>query len=204
MMKKIYEIRLPKVLDEDLLTFFIGRFGKTTDQFNYYISYNSPFSLVDNSAKLFSMREYGLCILDKRDHRVGLINFEHYDKTTIIIFQFDVEIKKAPILEYIEFIERELRLCGFTIVHSQEGDNSRRINSAQSKIHLPKTQKGLELWKRIYVVISEMRQKGLDDYEIFIPKLVDYQDRIKLELGIERTTRTISDIIKAGDAGYLD
>ena len=42
-----------------------------------------------------------------------------------------------------------------------------------------------------------------DELELYIPKLADYRDRIKFELNIERSEKTISKIIKAGDDGFL-
>lgn len=118
------------------------------------------------------------------------------------IFQYQLEINKAlpEISQVIGSIDEKNNFGA--------QDKSEDISSVE-KPYLPKTDDARERWRKSWKIICEMRKEEVnpddpESYEIYIPKLEDFIERIKFELKKSYSERHIRRIINAGEAGLLD
>ncbi len=72
----------------------------------------------------------------------------------------------------------------------------------RSSPRVPHRPRDRERWLRAWPLIVQMREESLDGEGPF--SLEDVRDRLLNEMGWGPTTRTIQDLMKAGDAGMLD
>jgi hypothetical protein len=139
---------------------------------------------------------------------LGFIRIVTY--TTYIVFTFYVsnDENKNAFSKFIDSTIADLEFSGFSVHGSRNLIEEPIDVRNEDDYDLPITAAAIQRWKDIYDVCVKMRNEdndsdGLDSLEVFIPTLADYRDRIIEKLRIRRCEKTISKIIRAGDAGKL-
>jgi hypothetical protein len=139
------------------------------------------------------------------DELLGLIKIHTYATYVIFTFFVSSDDNKQAFTEFIQWTIDDLNFAGYPIQGTRTfGEELINVETSNNP-YLPKTETAIKKWKDVYGVIQNMRNQAADSdaLELLIPKLADFRDRIKQELSLVYCEKTISRIIKAGDAGFL-
>jgi len=198
-MKKVFQIRLSKITYEDFINFFdFTRFDP--DRFNVKYMSKDRHNYYENLEKV----RYG--VFDLNHVKLGFLRFKQYSKFSIIYFYIEENKYRQAFLEYIRNTIKEMKFVGFKIQETQAFNGDTINVENEGKPYFPKTEAARKIWREIYGEIKTYRLEieDSDALDLFVPKPEDYRDRIKNKLQLKRTNKTISRIIRAGDAGLLD
>jgi hypothetical protein len=137
---------------------------------------------------------------------LGFFRIVSYPIFIVFTFYVSNDENKREFSKFIRSTINDLEFSGFPIQDSRSLGEDPIIVEDENDIYLPKTPAAIERWRRIFALIEEMKDEASnsDDWEGIMPTLADYRDRVIDRLGIRRSERTISDIIKAGAANLLN
>ena len=203
-MKRIYQIKLYQVPEINLLQLlgFPNPESKIYDK--YFVKANSRLAFPLGFHPLVP----GYDIYNLNHQLLGELIVDFIDNDIIrLLLTFylkDNELKDA-LLGFIDLLIKDIEFMDFNIKGIRRFDEDKDFLQNNGP-RIPKSEKKLKIWKDCYSVIQTMKDEAVnsDDLEIYIPKIADYKDRIKHDLGIDYSDKTISDIKKAGEAGLLE
>lgn len=204
-MKKIYEIRLTGINEDDLFGFFFYRLNKDHNINHYYVSFHKDFSNPSTADRRFAVKVFGWGIYSNEDRFVGQIKITNILDSTILTFEVVDKKDFKTVLAYIEAIKSELLFSGINVLRFRDFLQSEVLPGNRKRVYIPVKGYTLEKWKKAYSYILELKDEAADtdDDEIYIPKLLDYRDRLIEKMNVKYGTKTISRIMKAGEAGLL-
>ena len=201
-MDKIFQIKLAKVAEVELIKYFDITRNKP-DQFDKFYVLLSD--LISTPSGFYSEIEgYGVY---NSDHQLlGDVRIDEYSFCTVLSFFLKNKKHRQEFLDFIELTANDMKFIGFTVIDTREFGADKIGIEVEEKPYVPKGEKALVKWKQCYRLICEYREElaDSDDWVLKPPNKKDMSDRIKYDTGISYTERTISDIIKAGEAGLLD
>lgn len=202
-MAKIAEIKLTNAEVPQFIKFFLERIDKIHQNNSYYTDFfDDSIEHPTLEDKIFSIGYFGWAIYMNNQKNVGRIRYYQNSGTSILTFEGEEQEDPQSILEFAKFIQRQLKDSGFTITHFRDLTGVRVTTPEErNKIYVPKTEKTIKQWKTAYSIIKNMRKEAKN--ELYIPKLEDYRDRITMKMHVTWGEKTISRIIKAGDANRL-
>lgn len=201
-MEKIFQIKLAKVAEVELTKFFdITR--NVPDHFEKF--YVLSLELISTPTGFYSETE-GNGVYNSDHQLIGDIITKEFNNCTIVTFCLKNNKQRQELLEFIESTIDEMKFAGFTILETRDFGGDKIDINIDKKPYIPKTKAALDKWKKCYKVISAMDDEvsESDEWELKPPTLSEYHDRIINELNIEYCLKTISRIIKAGEAGLLN
>jgi len=202
-MEKIKQIRLSRVEYNDLIQFFDFRRRPPDRVDKYYVLI--LMRVTDNLLGLWP-EACSFGVFDSDHNKLGEFKLKNFSNATAISFYIEDNKYQQAFLDYIQSIVEEMKLIGFTILETRGfGEDEVDIKNP-NKIYLPNTEAALDKWRKCYKVICKMKDEvpESDEWKLKAPTHMDMRDRIIFETGIEYHIRTISDIIKAGEASLLD
>ena len=199
-MERIFLISLSRITIEDFIKFFEL---KTFDPDWYNVQIKPPGDKVYHDEDFEKLRYR---VFDLDHIKLGEFKLKNLSTTTIFTFYVLDNKYRQALLDYIQWTIKEMKLAGFTILNTEGFDEDASNVDNDNRPYLPKKEAVREKWREIYECIKDylVELSDSDEDEIFVPKLVDIRSYIKLTLKIEYSTKTISRIIKAGEAGLLD
>lgn len=203
MKKKLFlKIKISLVDNYDLINLFNTK--KNDDQLSGDFTVVNPrlFRTANGYRPLFD----GFKVYDSDHQLLGGIGIKEFSTCVVVSFYLEEDIHEQAFSRFIEIIKGEMVFIGVEIMDTQ-GFGDTTINE-ENKVgpYLPKTENARKNWGRLYAIIQSMRDEAenSDEWEYSVPNYADYRDRIKQVLNVEYSERTISRIIKAGDAGLLN
>jgi len=200
----IYEIRLTGVDEEDIFQFFFLRLNNNKIN-KLYVSFHKDFSSPSVEDRRLSVRVFGWGIYTKEDLFIGQIKIEAIASNVIVSFEVVEKTNVYSVLDFVEIVKRELSFSGIKISGSRNLIRPDVLPGNKSIDYAPKNRATLEKWKIVYSIILEMKEEetNSDLDEFYIPKLADFRERLRSVMKKEYSEKTISRIIKAGEAGLL-
>jgi len=203
-MERIFQIKLSRIDYEDFLKFFDVQWPNLNCSDKYCVLMTFPSVFKNPSAIVYDSAIYR--VYDSNQIILGNFRLKQFSNSTIISFYNEDKVKKQAFFDYIQHILEEMKLVGFTILETQEFGEDTITEDVYKRYKLPKRKADRKKWIDVYKCIIDylVELSDSDEDEIFVPKLVDIRSYIKLTLNIEYSTKTISRIIKAGEAGLLD
>ena len=148
----------------------------------------------------------GYGIYDIHHRLIGEIRDKVFSEVIIVSFYLRARDQIEALLEFIDSTIKEMRFIGFTIIDVRNfSEDSKGIINVKD-INLPKRKSARDKWKECYRVICDLKEELLnsESWDSYTPQLSDYKERIKKDLGLGYSEKTISKIIKAGKMGLLE
>jgi len=203
-MEKIFQIILKKVDVGDLHKFFNIHGAGKPDPIRFDNYFVKLFDVDTSRIVSDGFDQFYFGVFDSEKNLLGIFRINEYSNKTIIYFFIEDKKHMQAFLVYINSIRQEMKLHDFKILDAHVfGEDNKTIDGEE--IYIPKTEAARKKWRDIYKCIVDYVEElsESDDDEIFVPKLEDYCSRIISELNIKISTKTISRIKMAGDAGLL-
>lgn len=201
-MERLFQIKLKNKVYRGLYEIFQPS-KNIPDHFEkYYVK----IPLLISSPRGFYSETEGNGVYNSDHQLIGDIITSEFEDCTLITFYLRNNEQRQALLEFIKLKIDDMKFAGFTILATREFSEDSVSVEFEKRPYIPKRKASLDKWKASYKIIRNMQDEQLnsDDLEIYINKLADFRDRIKSDLGIQYTERTLSDIKRAGEAGLLD
>jgi hypothetical protein len=203
-MKRIYQIKLHKVSEFDLFQLLGFPNSESIIYEKYCVKKKSHGQFPLGIHPLIP--RYDIYSLDLQLLGKLMINYINYSSTDLLLTLYLEENKQRDsLMNFIELMRKDMDFMDFNVKGFRGlcEDNDLPMGK---KLKIPTQDIALRKWRNSYKIIQTMQDEAAnsDDLDIYIPTLADFRDRLKHDLGITYSERTISDIRKAGKAGLLD
>jgi hypothetical protein len=142
-------------------------------------------------------------ILKSDSARIGAISaFERTNNRTEVLFT-DGNDPWEPKMDWWRPIGEPFETFCDMIV-----DKLKLESTCAPPVRIPKTSGTWARWRKAYSIWQKMNQAHLDNYDFdpnydAKPSLNDFRDRVISVMKWSVTTRTLQDVIRAGEAGFL-
>lgn len=200
-MKNVYKIRIASDDKTEFFNVLFASKGIPECEKKYFV--RSPLGESPPSDLFQGISQFQ--INDSSGNFLGNMVLQEMNEVIVVTFNANNDIHRKVLSKYIKQKIEEMKSAGINInkIHkySKPEDNS----SNNEKPYFPSTKAALKKWRISYDIICKMREEAVesDNLEIYVPKLRDFHDRIKSDVLLHYSDRTISRIIKAGDEGFL-
>ncbi len=137
-MKRIFQIRLAKITDDDFVKFFDFK-NFDVDRINVQLILHKD---KWNRPNYLELAKFG--VFDLNHNRLGIFKIKQYSKYSTISFFIENNNNRKALLEYIRNLIEEMKNVGFTVQKAVECDGDAIVGENDDKPNSPKKEGNFE------------------------------------------------------------